>query len=128
MSRTVPGTYTRTPTRHHVRGLSVRWSLARADRSGCDVLRLSFRDGDAVMERQVGDVTTLERREGGFGPFQVERSSCGGFVAVSVPGLIDAVFNSDGACVYARCAWTIALSPLGGQCECRGGEVDCSCD
>lgn len=125
MSRTAPSTFTR---QHHrqVRGLSVRWSLARADRSGCDVVELFMRAGQATLERRCGDVVTLERRESGFGPIEVERSSCGDFVAVSVRGLIDAVFSREGVCVYARCVWIADLSPLGGQCECRGGQVDWS--
>ncbi len=104
----------------------MRWSLARADRSGCDVLVLRLRDADAVLERQRGEEVTLERRASGCGPLEAERSSCGRFVAISVPGVIDAVFNTDGACVYARSAWISDLSPLGGQCECRGGELNWS--
>lgn len=90
------------------------------------MLLLSYRDGHATLERQRADATVVERRERECAPVEVECSTCGGYVSVSVPSLIDAVFRTDGACVYARCAWIGDLSPLGGQCECRGGELDWS--
>lgn len=85
------------------------------------MLVMTFGDGEAVLERRAGETVTIERRQSGPGAFEIDRSSCGKFVAVSVSGLFDAVFNAENECVYARCAWIRDLSPLGGQCECRGG-------
>lgn len=84
---------------------------------------LALVPGQAILERIEGSELRVIRAERDLPAFELATSSCGHYTSLSVNDVLDAVFASDGRCVYARSTWIADLSPAGGRCEFCGGEL-----
>ncbi|RMH10421.1 MAG: hypothetical protein D6695_11450 [Planctomycetota bacterium] len=105
--------------------LVVRWSLAAGEGPEPDLLVLEVRAGRAVLMRQSQRTGQRTLREQTIDlPIERASSACGRFTGISLPGVIDAVFASDGRCAYARSRWIADLAPLGGQCQLIDAEIE----